>query len=161
MVQVEARAPRECSRSPLGSSSSRLRRSDNFSSQEESVVDVDGRLVSVVCALSPGAAQASHKMVLGKDGTDGLPTISLGTGKDRLASRAGSPACLKPSGAESRSRKRKRDKKKQRRRSPSLSLESEGNRVQQAEKSAHQRGVSKAEPHSTSVPGGACQYRSR
>ena len=47
MAQVEARAPRECSRSPLGSSFSRLRKSDDFSSQEELVGDIDGRLVSV------------------------------------------------------------------------------------------------------------------
>ena len=159
MAQVEAWAPRECSKSPLGSSSSRLRRSDDFSSQEDSVADVDGRLASVVRTLSPGAAQASSKIVLGKDSTDGLLTISLGAGDERSASRAGSPVCLETSDVESCCRKRKRDKKKkkkQQRCSPSFSSESEGNKAPQAEKSARQRGVLYL-----SVPGGACQHRGR
>ena len=86
LAQVEARAPIEHSRSPLGSSPSRLRRSKDFSSQEESVVDTDGRLASMVHALSPGVVQASRKIIFGKDSTDGLLTTSLGMGKDRSAS---------------------------------------------------------------------------
>ena len=106
MAQVEARAPRERSRSLLGSSSSRLRRSDDFSSQEESAADVDGRLVSVVRALSPEAIQVNRKIVLGENDTEGLLTVSLDAGDNRSASRAVSPSCHETSGVESRSRKR-------------------------------------------------------
>ena len=58
LSQVEAQTPRERSLSPLGRSTSRLRRSGDFSSQEESLANDDGKLASVVRSLSPRAAQA-------------------------------------------------------------------------------------------------------
>ena len=69
------------------------------------MVNNDGRMALVVHMLSPGAAQASRKIILGKDGTDGLLTISLGTGKDSLASQTDLPSSHVTSDAESRSRK--------------------------------------------------------
>ena len=92
LSQVEAQTPRERSRSPLGRSTSRLRRSDDFSSQEESLANDDGKLASVVHELSPRAVQASHKIILPQDGTNGLLTISLGTGKDGLAGQIDLPS---------------------------------------------------------------------
>ena len=118
MAQVEARTPRERSRSHLDSSPSKMRRSDDFSSQEESLADRDGRLASVVRALSPRAAQANRKIILGEDEAGGLLTISLDTDDNHSASLAVPPSHFETSGAESRtrSRKRKREKKNKRRR---------------------------------------------
>ena len=62
------------------------------------MADVDGRLVSVVRALSPGATQANRKIILGENDTEGLLTVSLDVGDNRSASRAVSPS-LETSGA--------------------------------------------------------------
>ena len=113
MAQVEARAPRQRSRSPLDSSSSKLRRSDNFSSQEESLADGDGRLASVVPVLSPGAAQANQKIILGESEAGGLLTVSLDAGDNRSASRVVSPSRFETSCAVTLSQEKTRQEEEE------------------------------------------------
>ena len=158
LAQVEARAPRECSRSPQYSFSSKERRSEDFSSQEDCVANTKVKVVSVVRALSPGATRTDRQIVLEKDGSDDVLTIYLGAGEAPAASRSVYPRPPVAVTEESCSRKRKREKKKkrkQRRRSPSYSSGSDLEMTQQAEKSACQGGVKEARPSSTtrSTPG--------
>ena len=87
LAQVEVKASRERSRSPLYGFSSKERRSEEFSSQEDFVADAVVKVASVVHTLPPGAVQAERHIVLEKDGNNDILTIHLGAGEDALASR--------------------------------------------------------------------------
>ena len=155
-AQVEARAPREHSRSLLYSFSSKERRSEESSSQEDSVADAVVKVASVVRALPQGVAQSDRHIVLEKNGDDDVLTICLERGEGPSASRSASPGPLVASTEESHSRKRKQEKKKKKKRkqlrhhSSSYSSESSRQWAQQAEKSACERGVEEARLSSTS-----------
>ena len=100
---MEAKAPREHSRSPLHDFSPKERTIDEFSSQEDSAVV---KVALVVWVLPPGAAQADCHIVLEKDGDDVL-TIHLEVGESASANRSISTGFLVASTEKSRSRKRK------------------------------------------------------
>ena len=95
LAQVEARAPRERSMSPLYSSASN-ERSEDFSSQEESLAGTEGRMASVVHALSPGTVQVNRKIALSKDGDNDILTIHLSVGEEPSSSQTTSPGPLAP-----------------------------------------------------------------
>ena len=87
LSQMEAKVPREPSRSPLHDPAPTEGRIDEFSSQEDSAANDTVKVASVIRVLSPGVAQADHQIMLNQQGGDIL-TVHLGAAESTPACRS-------------------------------------------------------------------------